>query len=565
MKKILLLALCAMASLVGRAVVFNEPLVVTINGMSSTPQTANVQVDIIDASHINFSLKNFKLDDGSGNLMNVGNINVDNLEVTTGEDGFYHFNTTRNISILPGDEAGTTAADWLGPLLGEIPIVMSGKLNEQHLYVNIDIDLMSSLGQIINVKVGDEQNDANSLIFRENIVVTVNEASSPSQSANITVQLVDETHINFILKNFKLDDGSGNFMPVGNIQLNNITLTTKGDHYAFTTSEDITILPGDEPGVNDGEWIGPLLGPIPTEMSGELSLEKLYALININLEALGQIIKVEVGTPFVTAGQKSGIFLRGSFNSWGTTEEAEFLTTSTPGVYEIKNLTFANGSDGFKVADAAWSEACNLGGNGSAISLDVPYYLTGSENIKFPTDNEYICTLITLDLNAKSLTIQGSQGGAQTIEINSLQLRGSINEWGVTEMTQDEQNKNLWTCRAVFPADKSEIKFAANGAWDLNWGSGEKTDGVPNTHTTIYMGGGNISVYNPDGKPWIVNVEVNFTEDYKTADLFLRAIAPEGVSTILATGTLTRAYGLDGKQATGKGIRISEGKKVIGK
>ncbi|MBQ0019603.1 MAG: hypothetical protein KBT39_03675 [Bacteroidales bacterium] len=127
--------------------IFRENLYVTVNGKTVGPQKTKVLVTVINEdSDFNFTLKNFSLGEGE-NAAPVGNINVTGLSLN--DDGSFAFND--NITIEPGDDDNKT---WLGPTLGQIPLVLTGQLiSEDHMLVNIDID-MRIIGQIIGVKLG---------------------------------------------------------------------------------------------------------------------------------------------------------------------------------------------------------------------------------------------------------------------------------------------------------------------------------------------------------------------------------------------------------------------------
>ena len=167
MKKFLLTFLCALTTLFGVAQnskVYTEPLVVTINGKSTEPQSADVTVYDNGDGTINFVLKNFILDIDEDKLY-VGNINVENLSVTKGDDGLDHISFSGNIFIQEGDIEGVD--EWAGPMISSlnkdeegnplgIPIVLDGKMNSEKLYVTIDIDMQNILQQVIYVQVGTD-------------------------------------------------------------------------------------------------------------------------------------------------------------------------------------------------------------------------------------------------------------------------------------------------------------------------------------------------------------------------------------------------------------------------
>ena len=58
--------------------------------------------------------------------------------------------------------------------------------------------------------------------------------------------------------------------------------------------ERITITDGDDPNYGEGEWLGPLLGEVPLDMTARFTDNALSANIDIELAALNQIIGVEL-------------------------------------------------------------------------------------------------------------------------------------------------------------------------------------------------------------------------------------------------------------------------------
>lgn len=159
MKKILLTMFCAMASLFATAQTgtfpFEDDLTVTINETSTAPQKATVYLTLNEGGTCNFALNNFMLDDGEDQIP-VGNIFIENLPLTPSEDGSYTISYDNVLLIGAGDAEGIGEGDWLGPMLGEIPLKLSGKVSMEKLYVTIDIDMMQNLGQIIFVTFGSD-------------------------------------------------------------------------------------------------------------------------------------------------------------------------------------------------------------------------------------------------------------------------------------------------------------------------------------------------------------------------------------------------------------------------
>ena len=137
--------------------------------------------------------------------------------------------------------------------------------------------------------------DAQEHVFTDDLVVKVNEDSTPAQSTTVTVTETGNGEYTFSLKNFKLSMGEIE-LPVGSIILEGVKGET--DAQGFTTltfNESVTIQKGDDP---EESWMGPNLGPVPIDMTGKFKGDKLYCNIDINMVALSQVIKVQFGSEF---------------------------------------------------------------------------------------------------------------------------------------------------------------------------------------------------------------------------------------------------------------------------
>lgn len=135
---------------------YNEQLIVTINGESTDSIPAAITVVEREDGLIDFTLTNFMLVTGE-DAMPIGNIKLVGIEVTA-HDSYKEIKTSQNIVIEPGDIPNVPATGWLGQYLGEVPIALEGILTDTRLYATIDIDMMASLGQVIQVVVGNATN-----------------------------------------------------------------------------------------------------------------------------------------------------------------------------------------------------------------------------------------------------------------------------------------------------------------------------------------------------------------------------------------------------------------------
>ena len=115
---------------------YENDLLVALNGQGLPTQKAKIQlIKELDGT-TSLALNNFIL--GSGEeAMPVGNIKLTNLEIKDNK-----IQTTQTINITAGDLPGSAESDWLGPILGEVPVSLNATLiNDQTIEAVIDIPL----------------------------------------------------------------------------------------------------------------------------------------------------------------------------------------------------------------------------------------------------------------------------------------------------------------------------------------------------------------------------------------------------------------------------------------
>lgn len=296
MKKLLLaiVMLCGFVCAQAQEITYNDDLYVTVDGNTTGPYAAQVNVSLNEDGTINFSLNNFILK-ADGDEMPVGNIVVNNLEIApvTDKVNTYSFNFDGILTVQEGSDPSIDF--WAGPSLGELPTKMSGVLDLEHLFVNIDIDAVELLGQVIHVEFGHDP-DANSILYRDDLYVTVNGGTTGPYNAQVRVSMNEDGTINFSLNNFVLVTEDGSELPIGNIFVPNLIVAPvdgKDNTFTFDFDGILTVQDGSDPSVDF--WAGPNLGELPTKMSGMLDFEHLYVVIDIDAEMLGDVIHVEFG------------------------------------------------------------------------------------------------------------------------------------------------------------------------------------------------------------------------------------------------------------------------------
>lgn len=151
MKKILLSICMAACGLTAMAKDYTDKLIVTINDVSTPEQETTIGVEINEDNNLDISLLNFTLDAGGGNFMYVGHIYVNDVELTEGAD-YDSFSVSQTIRIPEGDN---DSLQWIGPLLQDVPIEMTGKISDNKFYCTINIEMVM-LGQTIHVMFGTD-------------------------------------------------------------------------------------------------------------------------------------------------------------------------------------------------------------------------------------------------------------------------------------------------------------------------------------------------------------------------------------------------------------------------
>ena len=377
MKKFLLIAMAVMTGIMAMAETktYTDQLVVTINGVSSDPQETAVDVEFQESGNINFILKNFNL----GGDINVGNIIVEDLPVAHGRR-FDTFLFKGKIDITPGDIEGVAEDEYLGPIISPVPLKLAGKISGDKLYVSIDIDMRSTLGEMIFVSYGTDFPEVPMIStkqYTDDLIVTINEESSDPQETTVIVETLENGDINFVLKNFSL----GGSINVGNIVVKELMLSEGHGYKTLSFQGNIDITSGDVEGVAEDEYLGPFISPIPLLLDGKLSDDKLYVNIGIDMQAqLGQIIYVKFGSDIKPVYTVTYV-LDGEVLSTEQVEEGG--TVTLPEAPEKEGYTFA----GWTGAPDTVTDDVTITGSYTINTYTVTYVIDGetlsSETVEY--------------------------------------------------------------------------------------------------------------------------------------------------------------------------------------
>lgn len=149
MRKIFTLVLVAMTAVAARATDYNVPITVTINGVSS--EQMGVITVVENDGLYDLTVKNFMLQTVSG-PMGVGHVELKGIEPYQDGDATLLL-TQDQVQMTDGDDPSVPV--WMASTLPPVNVLLRGKIEGDHLRCYLDIDMMESLGQLIQVSMGE--------------------------------------------------------------------------------------------------------------------------------------------------------------------------------------------------------------------------------------------------------------------------------------------------------------------------------------------------------------------------------------------------------------------------
>lgn len=131
-----------------RATDYNVPITVIVNGESSE-QTGVITIVENDGMY-DLTMKNFILQNGDTQI-GVGNVELKNIKPYQDGDATLLL-ANKTVTITRGDDPNVGI--WMADFLPPVPVELRGKIEGDHLRCFIDIDMMESLQQVIQVAIG---------------------------------------------------------------------------------------------------------------------------------------------------------------------------------------------------------------------------------------------------------------------------------------------------------------------------------------------------------------------------------------------------------------------------
>lgn len=130
---------------------YDAGLAVTVNGTVYPEQESSINIYEMSNDTYMMQLSNFIL----GEDMPVGNIVLTGLKADVSKVGMMSFASEQTIQISEGTDE-THAGEWMGPGLGDVPVVFAGKMTDDRFFCNIDINMPEPYNQQIKVVFGKD-------------------------------------------------------------------------------------------------------------------------------------------------------------------------------------------------------------------------------------------------------------------------------------------------------------------------------------------------------------------------------------------------------------------------
>jgi len=180
---------------------------------------------------------------------------------------------------------------------------------------------------------------------------------------------------------------------------------------------------------------------------------------------------INKGTPdlWYLVGEPIG---NGSWDNFTTADIGASLIPMLPNPEKYSELCYIGylpAGKGFKLIHTPgdWNEQWGMDDTGAFVQND-----GGSANLSVAEDGYYT---ITFDQEMNTLTISKYAGAVNTV--NAIYMPGAYNGWDAAANAMNGINTVVenhdWIVTDAVYSENTELKFAANGNWDINWGAAE--------------------------------------------------------------------------------------------
>lgn len=148
MKKLFTLLFIGLTAIAAYATDYNVPITVTVNDVTSEQSAVLTVAE--NGGLYDITLKNFILQSEDG-PMGVGNVELKGIQPYQDGNATLLFSSDE-VTITDGDDPSVSV--WMASMLPPVKVQLRGKIEGDRLRCYLDIDLMESLSQVIQVAIG---------------------------------------------------------------------------------------------------------------------------------------------------------------------------------------------------------------------------------------------------------------------------------------------------------------------------------------------------------------------------------------------------------------------------
>lgn len=261
--------------------IYDSQIAVSINGNDLQPSNYAVEITKSSDTEIKFKLSDFSISNINGQTINIRTIELDGVEIAE-VNGAYSFAKIDTLSL---------------PIFGEeptdVPLDLTGTFTDTTIDANIDINFGETKVIVVDIngtkrgtsEGGDQPSEPELTMAQEiagdyasNIAVELNGTPLPASENTVTIEAVNDSTVNFILKDFSVSLGAASITPTdengeAKITLTNVVLAENHGAVVFAAEQTPNLV------IAEG---APAI-PVPIVASGTFADGNLAAQIDINL------------------------------------------------------------------------------------------------------------------------------------------------------------------------------------------------------------------------------------------------------------------------------------------
>lgn len=277
---------------------YSTSINVNLNGTDLPEANYDVVIEKANDTEINFVLNDFSISLGTGEALNLGDIRLDEVAISqSGSNYTFATTDTLTLAIFPGMDAVPVPIDFVGSFTSStIDATIDINLSGMQILVEITGSKNGSTGgeEVEPTPGGEEEPEvALSAIaagdYACNIAVELNGTPFPASENAVTIEAVNDSTVNFVLKDFSISLGESSLTPTNEngeakITLTDVVLTESDGGIVFTKEQTPNLV------IAEGS---PAI-PVPIVANGTFADNSLNAHFDINIgEAMVIAVTIE--------------------------------------------------------------------------------------------------------------------------------------------------------------------------------------------------------------------------------------------------------------------------------